>query len=149
MILATNKKATHEYEILEKVDAGLVLTGAEAKSTKSGGIDLRGAFVTFRGGEAYLTGAQIRAYRHAKVDPHYDPTRTRKLLLHEDELARLRGKKEERGLTIIPVSVYSTPRGRVKVTVAVARGKREFEKRASIRKREADREIRASLKTRK
>jgi len=148
MVLATNKKATHDYEILEKLDAGMVLTGAEAKSAKSGGISLRGAYVTFRGEEAYLTGAQISAYKYAKKIESYDPTHSRKLLLHNKELAHLRGKKEERGLTIVPLSVYSTPRGRVKVTIAVVRGKREFEKRATIKKRDVEREIRSALKTR-
>jgi len=147
MILAINKKVTYDYEILEKLDAGLVLTGAETKSAKSGGMSLRGAFVTFRGTEAFLTGAQIPAYTFSKKVLGYDPSRSRKLLLHAKELAHLRGKKEERGFTIVPLLVYSTPRGRVKVTIAVARGKREYEKRATIKKRETDREMRSALKT--
>lgn len=149
MTIAINKKAGHDYEFLEKVDAGIVLTGAETKSAKSGGLNLRGAFVTFRNNEAYLTGAQIAAYKSAKSDEHYDPTRSRKLLLHAKEIARLIGKKQEKGLTLVPISAYTTPRSRIKITVAVARGKREYEKRETIKKRETDREIRSALKTKK
>ena len=146
MILASNKKATHDYEILEKFDAGVVLTGAETKSAKAGGLNLRGAFVTFRNEEAYLSGAQIAAYKFAKKEEGYDPARFRKLLLHKKELMYLRGKREERGLTIVPLLVYSTPRGRVKVTVSVARGKREYEKRAAIKKRDTEREMRSAMR---
>jgi SsrA-binding protein len=149
MSIALNKKARHDYEFLEKFDAGIVLTGAEAKSAKSGGLNLRGAFAVFRMGEAYLTGAQIRAYSHAKADPDYDPARTRKLLLKKKEISRLLGKKEEERLTIIPISAYITKSGRVKITLAVARGRREFEKRATIRKRETEREMRSALKRKK
>ncbi len=149
MFITVNKKARHDYEFLEKLDAGIVLTGAEAKSAKSGGLNLRGAHLIIRGGEAYLIGAQIAAYKKGHQGDNYDPAATRKLLLKRSEIARLIGKKEEERLTIVPISAYISKSGRVKITLAVAKGKREFEKRAAIKKRETDREMKSALKTRK
>jgi SsrA-binding protein len=149
MSISINKKVRHDYEILEKFDAGIVLTGAEAKSAKSGGLNLRGSHVIIRNGEAFLLGAQISAYRYGHQGEEYDPSATRKLLLKSAEIARLIGKKEEERLTIVPLSAYITKSGRVKITISVARGKREYEKRASIKKRETEREMRSALKVRK
>jgi SsrA-binding protein len=149
MSIAVNKKARHDYEFLEKLDAGIVLTGAEAKSAKSGGLNLRGSHVIVRNNEAFLLGAQISAYKHGHEGEDYDPAATRKLLLKRPEIARLIGKKEEERLTIVPISAYITKSGRVKITIAVARGKREYEKRATIKKRETEREMRSAFKTKK
>ena len=149
MSISINKKARHDYDILEKMDAGIVLTGAEAKSAKSGGLNMRGSHVIVRNGEAFLLGAQISAYKSGHQGEHYDPSATRKLLLKRAEISRLIGKKEEERLTVVPLSAYITKSGRVKITIAVARGKREYEKRATIKKRETDREMRSALKTKR
>ncbi len=149
MSIALNKKIRHDYEVLEKMDAGIVLTGAEAKSAKSGGLNLRGSHVIIKNSEAFLLGAQISAYRSGHQGEEYDPSATRKLLLKRAEIARLIGKKEEERLTIVPLSAYITKSGRVKITIAVARGKREYEKRATIKKRETDREMRSAMRVKK
>ena len=150
-----NKKALHEYEILEKFDAGIVLYGYEAKAVKSGNMNLRGAFVAFHNGEAYLTGAHIGRYKPAGGLKEYDPERSRKLLLKKKELRYLSGKKEVSGLTIVPLRVYikhsSSSRqgfggGKIKVEIAVARGKRQFEKKEKIKARDIERDIRRTLK---
>lgn len=149
MTVAQNKKALHDYEILEKFEAGIVLTGAETKSAKTGGLNLRGSHMIIRGGEAYLMGAQIAAYKSGHQGEHYDPAATRKLLLNRAEINRLIGKKEEERLTIVPLGAYITKSGRVKLTIAVARGRKEYEKRGAIKKRETDREIHSAMKVRK
>jgi SsrA-binding protein len=149
MSIAENKKARHDYDILEKFEAGIVLTGAEAKSAKTGGLNLRGSHLIIRGGEAYLIGVQIAAYKHGHQGDGYDPAATRKLLLKKSEIARLIGKKEEERLTIVPLSAYISKSGRVKIALAVARGRKEYEKRAAIRKRETDKEMKSALKIRK
>jgi SsrA-binding protein len=149
MSIALNKKALHDYEILEKFEAGIVLTGAETKSAKTGGLNLRGAHMIIRGGEAYLLGAQIAAYKSGHQGEGYDPAATRKLLLNRAEINRLIGKKEEERLTVVPLGAYITKSGRVKITIAVARGRKEYEKRGAIKKRETEREMRSALKTKK
>jgi len=139
--LAINVKAKHDYEILEKFEAGIVLSGAEVKAAKKGSINLKGAFVTFKGDEAFITNMHIGKYAPAGRDDDYDPTRARKLLLSKKELNMLRGKQQTERLTIVPLSLY-TLRNLVKVEIALARGKRAFEKRDTIKKRDLDREIR-------
>lgn len=139
--LAENKKARFDYEILETIEAGLVLTGAETKAVKSGNLNLRGAFVTFHNEEAWLTNAHIGAYRFARPDPNYSPTRSRRLLLHQKELRYLAGKNATAGLTIVPLKVYTKNR-LVKVAIAVARGRKKYDKREAIKKRELRRELR-------
>ena len=138
--IAINKKALHDYDILEKLEAGIVLTGAETKSAKSGGLNLRGAHMIIRGGEAYIVGAQISAYKSGHQGTDYDPSATRKLLLKRQEINRLIGKKEEDRLTIVPLGAYITKSGRIKLTIAVARGRKEYEKRDAIKQREWKRE---------
>ncbi len=128
MDLATNKKALFDYEILEKMEAGLVLTGQEVKSAKLGQMSLKGAFVTFHGDEAMLTNAHLAKYKPAGLLPHYDPERSRKLLLKKREIQYLRGKSEERGLTIIPLRVYINNH-LIKVEIAVGRGRHKYDKR--------------------
>ncbi|WKZ29619.1 MAG: SsrA-binding protein SmpB [Patescibacteria group bacterium] len=147
-ILATNDKARYDYEFLEKIEAGLVLSGQEVKSAKTGHLKLKGAHVTFHRGEAMLTGAHIARYPKAGPLPDYDPERSRKLLLHKKEVNRLRGKREEDGLTIVPIRAYIKG-GRIKVELAVARGKKQFEKREAIKKRDLEREARGRMKIRR
>ena len=146
--LATNDRARYDYELLEKLEAGLVLDGQEVKSAKTGHLKLKGAHVAFTRGEAMLVGAHIARYPKAGPLPDYDPERSRKLLLHKRQLDRLRGKREEEGLTIVPIRAYMV-RGRVKIEIAVARGKKEYEKRESIKKRDIDRQVRSALKVRR
>lgn len=144
--LAQNRRARHDYEILETFEAGLVLSGAEVKSAKGGRINLQGAFVIPKGEELWLTGANIAAYAPAGQGRVYDPIRDRKLLLKRSELQHLSGKVRERGLTLVPLSVYTSHRF-VKLELALARGKTRYDKRAAIRRREIEREVRSrSLK---
>ncbi len=146
--LASNDRARYDYELLEKLEAGLVLDGHEVKSAKTGHLKLKGAHVAFTRGEAMLVGAHIARYPKAGPLPDYDPERSRKLLLHKRQLERLRGKREEDGLTIIPLRAYMVS-GRIKIEIAVARGKKQYEKRESIKKRDIDRQIRGALKLRR
>lgn len=143
--LATNDRARYDYELLDKIEAGLVLSGQEVKSAKTGHMKLKGAHVAFVKGEAMLVGAHIARFPKAGPLPDYDPERSRKLLLHKKEIDRLRGKREEEGLTIVPIRAYIR-KGRVKVEIAVARGKKQFEKRETIKKRDLDRQARAMMK---
>ena len=144
-IIASNDKARHDYTLLDTHEAGLVLTGQEVKSAKTGHMRLRGAHVAFHRGEAFLLGSHIAKYPKAGPLPDYDPERSRKLLLRAPELSKLRGKLEEEGLTIVPIRAY-LKKGRIKIEIAVARGKKEYEKRESIKKRDLDREVRERLK---
>lgn len=143
-----NKKATFDYTILERFEAGVSLLGMEVKSVKAGHASLEGAFVRIIDGEAFLLNAQIFAYQYARPD-HYDPKRTRKLLLHKRELLRIQTKLSGANLTVIPVSWY-TKGPRIKLEIAVAKGKKQFEKRDSKKKeilrRELDREFRGKVK---
>jgi len=143
--LAQNKKALFDYKILEKFEAGLVLKGHEVKSVKNGPINLKGAYVTFHNDTAQLTNASISAYQPAGPMPHYDPTRSRPLLLRKKQIKYLQGKAHEQGLTIVPLSVY-TKNHLIKIEVAVAQGKQKYDKREAIKKRDMDREIKRTLK---
>ncbi len=140
MQLAENKKAQFDYEILEKYEAGLKLTGQETKSAKMGQINLKGSYVTFHNGQAYVLNMHINKYKAAGPIPDYDPTHTRQLLLHKKEIAYLQGKSMEKGLTIVPLQVYTKQR-LLKIEVAVARGKKTYDKREVIKKRELKREL--------
>lgn len=143
-----NKKATFDYTILERFEAGVSLLGMEVKSVKAGHASLEGAFVRIIDGEAFLLNAQVFAYQYARPD-HYDPKRTRKLLLHKRELLRIQTKLGGANLTVIPVSWY-TKGPRIKLEIAIAKGKKQFEKRDSkkreILRRELDREFRGKVK---
>jgi SsrA-binding protein len=143
--LAVNKKARFDYEILDTMEAGLALTGQEVKSIRGGRLNLVGSRVLVRGGEALLMGAQVAPFPQAGPLPGYDPQRTRKLLLHQREIRRLIGKLEEQGLTVIPISAY-TKGPFIKIEIGVARGKKQYEKREAIKKRDVQREIRARMK---
>ena len=141
---AYNKKAHFDYEVLETIEAGLILNGNEVKSIRSGGSNLRGAFITFHDNQAWLTGSHVPKYKYSTVAKH-DPDRSRKLLLKSREMNYLRGKMQEKGLTIIPLALYNSGR-LIKLKIAVARGKKRYDKRESIKNREVEREVRRKLK---
>ncbi len=146
MSLISNKKARLNYEILETFEAGIELLGLEVKSVKRGEVSLEGSYIVVRGGEAFLTGADIAPYQPSNTPKDYDSRRNRKLLLTKKELTELEKKEAQKGLTILPISMYNKGR-KIKVELAVARGKKKFDKRQTIKKRESDREIRRTLKT--
>lgn len=140
MDLARNQKALFDYDLLEKYEAGLVLSGQEVKSIKDGHLSLKGAFVTFHNNDAFLTGANVTKYKHAGPLPDYDPDRSRKLLLKKRQIEFLREKALEQGLTVVPIRVYTKNR-LIKLEIAVARGRHKYDKREVLKKRDADREM--------
>ena len=141
---AENRKARFDYEILEIFEAGLVLSGAEVKSIKNGRMNLTGSYLNFHNGELYLIGAFIAPYQPKNQPADYDPYRSRKLLLRKKELVSLIGKIKPKGLTLIPLKAYNKGR-RIKLEFAVARGKKQYDKREIIAKREAARKIARSV----
>ena len=138
--LTENKKARFDYDILETFEAGLVLQGHEVKSVKTGRAKIQGAYAIIRGKEVYMVGMHIPPYQQANTPADYDPDRTRKILLSKKEISYLVGKTAEKGLTLVPLSVY-TNRGLVKVLVGLGRGKKQTDKRQTIKAREAQRHI--------
>ncbi len=142
---ATNKKARLDYDILETYEAGLVLSGQEAKSIRNGNVGLKGGFITFHGNTPLLTNVHINPYKFAGNLTGYDPTRSRKILLNTKEINYLRGKNQEQGLTIVPLSVYNKGR-RIKLEIGLAKGKKKYDKRESIKKKEIRREMRQETK---
>jgi SsrA-binding protein len=145
-LIAENRKARHEYHLLERVEAGLVLTGSEVKSLRAGQAQLQRAFADIRDGELWLVGAHIAPYEQAAVESH-DPDRDRKLLLHRREIDSLMGKVQERGFTLVPTRLYFKD-GRAKVELALAKGKDVRDRRREISKRESNRQIERALKQR-
>jgi SsrA-binding protein len=145
-LIAENRKARHEYHLLERHEAGLALTGSEVKSLRQGGAQLRRAFADLRDGELWLVGAHIAPYDQAGAESH-DPDRDRKLLLHRREIDSLTGKVQERGFTLVPTRLYFKD-GRAKVELALAKGKDVRDRRREIAKRESDRQIERALKQR-
>jgi SsrA-binding protein len=146
-LIVDNRRARHDYELLERFEAGLVLTGTEVKSLRQGRVTLGQAFADLRDGELWLVGAEIATYDQGNIANH-EPARDRKLLLHRSELSSLYGKVREKGLTLVPTRMYWKV-GRVKVELALARGKQTIDKRRDIAKREADRAIQRALKSRR
>lgn len=145
-VVATNRKAYHDYHIEETHEAGIVLTGTEVKSVRAGSVNLKDAYAVVRGGEVWLLNVHISPYEPASRQ-NVDPDRTRKLLLHRQEINRLMGRVQEKGLTLVPLRMY-VKKNRAKVEVALVRGKRQYDKRAAIARRETDREIQRGLKER-
>lgn len=143
--LATNREARHNYQILETLEAGIQLTGAEVKSAKDGNVSLKGSYATIKDSQLWLINAHIGAYKPAGQSKH-DPIRTRRLLVHRKELDRLIGTSKAAGVTLVPLSMY-TKNGLVKVELGVGRGKKQHDKRASIKKREVDRKIGRAIRT--
>lgn len=146
-LIASNKKALHDYFVVQKLEAGLVLTGTELKSLRAGKAQLKDAYVIFKNDEAYLFGAHISPYTHGNLQNH-DPERTRKLLLHRRELDKLKGQTTEKGLSIVPLRLYFKG-SRVKAEIAVVRGKKQYDKRDTEKAREADREAAQAMKQRR
>ena len=142
---AENRKAYFNYEILEKYEAGIELLGVEVKSVRDGQMSLEGAFVIIRGGEAYLINATIPPYQAKNAPKDYDPLRNRKLLLTKKEISELRGSEKNKSLTIVPISVYNKNR-KIKLEIALVKGKKKFDKRETLKKRDTEREIRRTLK---
>lgn len=145
-VVAVNRRATHDYFIDDRFEAGLVLTGTEIKSIREGRVNLREGYARITGNEAWLTNVHIAPYEQGNRYNH-EPLRDRKLLLHRDEIAELVGRSRQRGYTIVPLQLY-LKHGRAKVELGLGRGKREFDKRESIAKREAQREIERGLRDR-
>lgn len=147
--LVTNKKARFDYEILETFEAGIVLAGHEVKAAKAGQISLNGSYVTIdHQRNANLINATISAYKMAGPMPSYNPTRSRRLLLHKKEIDNLAGKIQQAGLTLVPLSLY-TKHNKIKVEIGLARGKKKYDKRQTIRKRDEQRQINRILKNNK
>lgn len=140
-----NKKARLEYEFLETYEAGMVLTGYEAKALRAGKASLVGARVMVRGGEAFLVGATISPYQEGNVPKSYDPERSRKLLLSKKELNELAGSESQRGLTLVPIMVYNQKRF-IKLSFGLARKKKKYDKRATLKERDDKRSMDRSLK---
>lgn len=146
-LVATNRKARHDYHVEETYEAGLVLTGTEVKALREGRANLRDSFARIERGEVFLYNAHISPYSHGNRWNH-EPTRTRKLLLHKDEIRRLAGKVQQQGLTLVPLELYFNERGVAKVLLALARGKKLWDKRRDIARREAEREAERAVKER-
>ncbi|MBP8304580.1 MAG: SsrA-binding protein SmpB [Phycisphaerae bacterium] len=135
-----NKKAFHNFELTERFEAGISLTGSEVKSLRGAQADLDGSYARIEGEECWLVGAKIAQYEQAGMNNH-DPGRKRKLLLHKAELRKIRSKLEQRGFTLVPLKIYFSPRGLAKAELALAKGKRQYDKRDTIRNRDQRREM--------
>ena len=150
-VLATNKRAGFDYKLKETFEAGLVLTGNEVKAIKEGHVSLKGAYITIRyqkgHPEVLLIGAHVSRYRHGGEQPDYEPIRERQLLLKSQEIRHLLGKKQENGLTLVPIKIY-TKHSFIKLELALAEGKKKYDKREDIKRRELDRQLGALMKKR-
>ncbi len=144
-VLAKNKEAYFDYEIIDKLEAGISLLGHEVKSVKKGDVSLKGAHVTVHGEEAFLVNAHVAPYRYAGELPGYDPTRSRKLLLKKNEISGLIGKAKVAGMAVVPLE-FIQKRGLVKVILGIGRGKKKHDKREAIRKREDERKMSRALR---
>ncbi len=143
-VVATNRKATHDYVVLETYEAGIELVGTEVKSLREGKCNLKDSYATVKNGEIFLVNMHISPYSHGTAFNH-DPTRQRKLLLHRQEIDKLSGKIKERGLTLVPLKVYFR-RGRAKVELGLVKGKHTYDKRKDIAKRDMEREMKREMK---
>jgi SsrA-binding protein len=143
--IAENRKAFHDYHLLETFEAGVALLGTEVKAIREGRVNLRDSFARVENGEVFLYNVNISPYSHRGSADH-EPMRRRKLLLHRQEIQKLVGKTVEKGMTLVPVRMYFKD-GRVKVAVSLAKGKKEYDKRETIKRREVERETRAAMKT--
>ena len=144
-VVGTNRKAFHDYAIEERLEAGMVLVGTEVKSLREGKVNLRESYATVDRGTVILHQCHIGSYSHGNIMNH-DPVRPRKLLLHNKEIQKMMGKVQQVGLTLIPLRVYFNSRGRAKVELALARGKKHYDRRETVKKREAKREIDRAMK---
>lgn len=144
-VVATNRKAFHDYAIEEKLEAGIVLKGTEVKSLREGQVNLRDSYASVDRGEVVLHHCHISPYSHGNIMNH-DPLRPRRLLLHRKEINKLLGKTQQKGLTLVPLRIYFSPRGQAKVEIALARGKKQYDRREAIKHREAGREVQRAMK---
>ena len=144
--LAVNRQASHNYEFLEKFEAGLVLTGTEVKSVREGRVSLKEAYGVLRGGEVWLMSCNISPFSHGNISNH-DPMRARKLLLNRSEIRKLIGRTTERGLTLVPLKMY-LKKGRIKCEIALAKGKKTYDKRETERRKTIDKETRQAIRER-
>lgn len=145
--IASNKKAYHEYFVEETLECGLVLTGTEVKSIRENGLSLRESFASIRSGEVWLNGVHIKPYSHGNIN-NVDPDRTRKLLLHRRQIRYLHAKLKEQGYTLVPTKLYFSKDNKVKVELGLCRGKKLYDKRADIAKKDAQRDIERQVKSR-
>lgn len=144
-IIAENKKAVFNYEIIERLETGVCLLGSEVKSIREGRVSLKESWADIKNGEVFLLNCHISPYEAANWFNH-EPMRPRKLLLHRQEIKRLTGKIKEKGLTLVPTKIYLNEKGKIKVELALARGKRAYEKKEAIKARDLEREVRAEIK---
>jgi len=144
-VVATNRKAFHDYHIEERLEAGIMLRGTEVKSLRDGLVNLRDSYASVNHGEVFLHNCHINPYSHGNIMNH-EPLRTRKLLLHQKEITQLIGKTQQKGLTLIPLRIYFGPRGHAKVELALAKGKKQYDRRETIKEREAGREVERAMK---
>jgi SsrA-binding protein len=147
-VVATNRKAFHDYAIEEKLEAGIVLRGTEVKSLREGKVNLRDSYASVDHEEVILHNCHITPYSHGNIMNH-DPLRPRKLLLHRKEISKLLGKTQQKGLTIVPLRIYFSPQGKAKVEIALAKGKKQYDRRETIKTRDARREVERAMKTRR
>ncbi len=145
--IAENRKAFHDFHLMETFEAGLVLLGTEVKAIREGRVNLRDSFARVEDGEVFIYNVHISPYSHRGYADH-EPLRKRKLLMHRSEIRKLIGKTVEKGMTLVPTRLYFKD-GRVKVAVSLAKGKKDYDKRETIKKRETDRETRAAVKSRR
>lgn len=144
-VVATNRQASHEYFLLDRFEAGIALLGTEIKSIRAGGINLRDAYVRVAGREAWLLNAHISPYQPAGTQAGHEPRRSRKLLLHRRELAQLQAALQQKGLTVVPTRLLLR-KGRAKLEIALAKGKKLYDKRETIAKRDAEREMQRAMR---
>lgn len=147
-VVATNRKAYHDYFIEEKFEAGIMLTGTEVKSLRDRRVNLQDSYASVKDGEAFLSHCHISPYSHGNLMNH-DPLRVRKLLLHKKEIHKLLGKTQQKGLTLVPLKIYFSERGKAKVELGLAKGKKLYDRRDTIKAREAGREVERAIKERK
>jgi SsrA-binding protein len=147
-VVATNRKAFHDYAIAEKLEAGIALRGTEVKALREGLVNLRDSYASVVHGQAVLHHCHISPYSHGNIMNH-DPLRPRTLLLHKKEIRRLIGQAQQKGLTLVPLRIYFSPQGYAKVELAVARGKKAYDRRETIKQREAGREMERAMKGRR
>jgi SsrA-binding protein len=145
--VAVNRRALHDYEILDRIDAGIALTGSEIKSVRAGKVSLQEAYARPEKGEVWLVGAHIAEYGPASYNGH-EPRRSRRLLLHRAQIREIEREVEAKGLTLVPLKMYLNKRGLAKIQLAIARGRRQYDKRTAIAKRDADREVERALRER-
>jgi SsrA-binding protein len=146
-VVCQNKKARYDYEIIEVIEAGMVLLGTEVKSLRQGRANLKDSYARIKDGELFLMQCHISPYTHAYYDNH-EPDRARKLLVHKREIKRLQGKTQEKGLTLVPLKIYFKD-GKAKVELALARGKRSYDKRETLKRKTEERELQRAIKDRR